>query len=277
MDLRSLKVRRVDQRNDLEHLEGLNASFQDYVDLVRRVQDEEVTRPEIEDARYAIELRLQSDSTRFLEWHDGEQFLNPYIFGLVENPDADIDSGALDESAARAHAKFRQLIQAARETLARTEARIAVLEDEQPLKVTRQGVYFAGQTFDALRQVQTIVGLAENKIVIIDNWVDETVLDLVAGKPSGTTVEILTQQVSRSLSLAATKFNKQYGGLAIRTSGAFHDRFIIVDDVDVYHFGASIKDAGKRTFMFSRIEEESVIGAFRQRWQEEWAAATIVV
>jgi hypothetical protein len=75
----------------------------------------------------------------------------------------------------------------------------------------------------------------------------------------------------------ATDFNRPYGRLSIRTSSAFHDRFIIIDDKDFYHFGASIKDLGNRGFMFSRIEEPELMKILLGNFQVEWSKAKIEV
>lgn len=144
-------------------------------------------------------------------------------------------------------------------------------------KVTSEGVYVAGQVYDALRKIQDILSKAQQSIVIIDGYVDEKVLDMLTTKPPGVTVEILTYQVAPALSAAAVKFNQQYKNLSIRTSNAFHDRFVIIDDNDYYHFGASLKDLGKRGFMFSRIEEPTVATALKNQWIAEWSTATPVI
>src|SRR5688572_5290662 len=130
-------------------------------------------------------------------------------------------------------------------------------------RVEREGLFIAGQEFDAFRQIGKILSGATRTLSIIDGYIDETVLDLVSRKGKGVGVMILTFKVDPPVRAAAQKFNKQYGGLAIRTSSAFHDRFLILDDSDFFHFGASIKDAGRRGFMFTRIDEPSVIGPFR--------------
>lgn len=141
-------------------------------------------------------------------------------------------------------------------------------------KVTREGVFFEGQNFDAMRRVQGIIGSAKRTIVIIDNYISADVLDLVSSKAAGTTVQILSRDIPASVKPAAQAFNKQHGGLSIRETRAFHDRFIIIDDADFYHFGASIKDAGSKGFMFSKVEEPEVVSALRKKVADEWAKAT---
>lgn len=145
------------------------------------------------------------------------------------------------------------------------------------MTATREGVFFAGQYFDALQLVRDILSNAQQSIVIIDSYISEDVLKLVSSKDSSVTVEILTKQVKSALKIAANAFNRQYGGLSIRASEAFHDRFVIVDDQDFYHFGHSIKDLGRSGFMFSRIEEPEVINALRVKWNQEWNRANVIV
>ncbi len=104
-------------------------------------------------------------------------------------------------------------------------------------------------------------------------------MNLLTSKKSGVDIKILTYQtaVTPALKTAANAFNQQYGNLSIRTSKAFHDRFVIVDDRDFYHFGASIKDVGHRGFMFSHLEEPEVMNALRKKFAQEWSAATVEV
>lgn len=144
-----------------------------------------------------------------------------------------------------------------------------------PMKITREGVFFAGQYFDALQKTNDILNEAKHTINIIDGYIDEKVLQILSSKAGNISVNILTKNVSQSLKVAAEAFQKQYGKLSIRTSTAFHDRFIIIDNRSIYHFGASIKDLGNRGFMFSAIEEPVVISSILEQWDKEWEKATI--
>lgn len=139
------------------------------------------------------------------------------------------------------------------------------------VKVTREGVFFAGQSFDAVQLIADIVSTAKQSIMIVDNYVNDKVLSLMTAKASGVEVKIITREVSPALRTKAVEFNKQYGGLDIRTSREFHDRFVVVDDTDCYHFGASIKDLGVKGFMFSRIEEPDIAASLHSKLSQEWA------
>ncbi|HKZ79130.1 MAG TPA: hypothetical protein VJ124_12570 [Pyrinomonadaceae bacterium] len=145
------------------------------------------------------------------------------------------------------------------------------------MKVTREGVFFAGQYFDSLQKARDILSQAKQSISLIDGYVNEDVLNTLTAKVDTVEVNVLTRSVSPSLLTAAHAFNKQYGKLSIRTSLAFHDRFVIIDNRDFYHFGASIKDLGNRGFMFSIIEEPVVIDSLQSEWKNQWAKATVVI
>jgi hypothetical protein len=157
------------------------------------------------------------------------------------------------------------------------------LESMSPTKppaavsVDREGVYFAGQQFDAMLHVSKLLSAATKSIVVIDGYISADILALLTAKAPSVTVYILTKPLLPALVPIANAFNHQYGRLSIRSSSAFHDRFIIIDDTDFYHFGASIKDLGKRGFMFSRIEEQEVIDSVRKKLSQEWAVAKIEV
>jgi len=149
--------------------------------------------------------------------------------------------------------------------------------DIPSMKISKEGIFFAGQYFDALSKAEEILSQANQSIWIIDGYISPEVLNLLSSKKSSVEAKILTQDVPAVVKTAAVAFNKQYGSLSIRTSQAFHDRFIIIDDAEFYHFGASIKDLGNRGFMFSRIEESQIIDALRTKWTEEWGKATLVI
>jgi hypothetical protein len=87
-------------------------------------------------------------------------------------------------------------------------------------------------------------------------------------------VRVLTKKLSADVRVLAVAFGKQHGSLEVRSTNAFHDRFLIIDGQDYYHFGASLKDAGGRGFMFSRIEEEVAIDALRSEIDAQWSAGS---
>ena len=100
---------------------------------------------------------------------------------------------------------------------------------------------------------------AKSNIVLIDNYVDETVLSLFAKKKKGVRISIYTKSISRVLEEDAKKFNHQFGELSLSVFHASHDRFLIIDEVEVYHIGASLKDLGKSGSLFPKWKKNSLI------------------
>jgi hypothetical protein len=118
----------------------------------------------------------------------------------------------------------------------------------------KQGIFFNGQIFDAYRFVSDLFRAAKESIVIIDNYIDDTVLTHLAKRRENVTVTILTKTISKHLMLDVKKFNEQYPAIEIKEFHNAHDRFIIIDTNTVYHFGASLKDLGKKWFAFFKME-----------------------
>lgn len=152
--------------------------------------------------------------------------------------------------------------------------------DNAPFTLQKEGIFFAGQQFDAICFAKEIFSQATQSIVVIDGYVNDKVFELLAYyKAPAVVVSILTYPTQKNQHLKkvlplVSDFNNQYKHLTIRTSEAFHDRFIIVDNQDFYHIGASIKDAGNRVFMFSRIEEPTIVNDLKTFWENEWSNAT---
>ena len=118
----------------------------------------------------------------------------------------------------------------------------------------KQGIFFDGQIFDAYKFVSDLFRSARKSIVIIDNYLDDSVLTLLTKRKKNVRVLLLTRNIPRSLVQDVKKFNKQYPPIEIKEFKNAHDRFIIIDNTTVYHFGASLKDLGKKWFAFSRME-----------------------
>lgn len=116
-----------------------------------------------------------------------------------------------------------------------------------------QGIFFDGQVFDSYSFVANIIKSAQSSIVIIDNYIDESVLLLISKRNMGVRASIFTDKISRTLFLDLEKFNKQYEPIIIQEFKKAHDRFMIIDESIVYHIGASLKDLGKKWFAFSKI------------------------
>jgi len=117
-----------------------------------------------------------------------------------------------------------------------------------------EGVFYNGQIFDAYKLATDLVKSARRSIVLIDNYVDETVLLMLSKRSVGVSATIYTQRITQQLQLDLDRHNSQYTPIDIRTYRDSHDRFLIVDETDVYHIGASLKDLGKKMFAFSKLD-----------------------
>jgi len=118
----------------------------------------------------------------------------------------------------------------------------------------KEGIFYDGQIFDAYKFTADLVKSAKKSIVLIDNYVDESVLMLLSKRMKGVKAKIFTANVSNQLQLDLDKFNKQYEPIEIKIFTKSHDRFLIIDQETVYHIGASLKDLAKKWFAFSKIE-----------------------
>jgi len=120
-----------------------------------------------------------------------------------------------------------------------------------------KGIFFDGQIFDAYIFVSDIIKNAKGNIILIDNYIDTSVLTLLSKKKEKVKVIIYTKEISKQLLLDQDKFNQQYGNLTIKKFSKSHDRFLIIDK-KTYHLGASLKDLGKKWFAFSVFNKESL-------------------
>lgn len=117
-----------------------------------------------------------------------------------------------------------------------------------------EGIFFNGQIFDAYKFATDLIKTARKSLLLIDNYVDESVLLMLSKRNPGVSATIYTQKITPQLQLDLDKHNDQYPPINIRTYRNSHDRFLIVDDKEVYHIGASLKDLGKKLFAFSKLE-----------------------
>lgn len=117
-----------------------------------------------------------------------------------------------------------------------------------------EGIFYDGQLFDAYKFATNLIRSAKQSLLLIDNYVDESVLTMLSKRNSGVTADIYTQTVSHQLRLDLQKHNSQYPPIDVHTCKKSHDRFLIIDGTDVYHIGASLKDLGKKMFAFSKLE-----------------------
>ena len=117
-----------------------------------------------------------------------------------------------------------------------------------------EGVFCDGQIFDAYKFAVDLIRSARKSILLIDNYVDESVLLMLSKRRPGVTADVYTAAIGRGLQLDARKLAEQYPRVALHTYKKSHDRFLILDRTDVYHIGASLKDLGKKIFAFSKLD-----------------------
>jgi len=122
----------------------------------------------------------------------------------------------------------------------------------------KQGVFFNGQIFDAYALVSKLVRKAKSSIMLVDNYVDDSVLTLLSKRRKNVSATIYCKRISKQLRLDLEKHNAQYPEVKIIPFDNAHDRFLILDEETVYHLGASLKDLGKKWFAFSKIEKDAL-------------------
>ena len=135
-----------------------------------------------------------------------------------------------------------------------------VFDQLQKKQIEEQKIFFQGQIWDSYSLIIDLVQKANKKIVIIDNYVDKTILDMLTKKKEKTEVVIITSTNNKKIqNIDIKKFNIQYPTLKLARKDLFHDRFIIIDNQELYHCGASIKDLGKKCFGINKIEDKKYL------------------
>ena len=122
-----------------------------------------------------------------------------------------------------------------------------------------EGIFFDGQIFDAYKFATDLIKSAKHSLILIDNYVDDTVLTLLGKRNDNVTATIYTKSISNQLRLDVQRYNSQYPRIEIKVFSDAHDRFLIIDDVELYHIGASLKDLGKKWFAFSQIKNQTAL------------------
>lgn len=124
---------------------------------------------------------------------------------------------------------------------------------------SEQKIFFDGQIYDAFSLLTSVIRKAQKEIILIDGYVDVDTLNILAKKNTGVDVKIYTYASAQLTNRDAANFNAQYPILTVKKTQIFHDRFIVLDGKTVYHIGASIKDAGKKCFGISLIDDPGVV------------------
>ena len=135
------------------------------------------------------------------------------------------------------------------------EALFSALENKR--LANTQGIFYDGQIFDAHIFVSDLIRQAKKSIILLDNYIDETVLTQLSKSNQEIKIYILTKNISNQLKLDVKKYAEQYAVIELIEFNGSHDRFLIIDDKDIYHIGASLKDLGKKWFAFSKIDDQS--------------------
>lgn len=147
-----------------------------------------------------------------------------------------------------------------------TEQRLFALENDMQFIKSKiknnslefnQNIFFDGQIYDAYSFVNDLIKLAKSEIVLIDNYIDDTVFTLFSKYPN-INFTIYTSTISKQLKLDFEKYSKQYKNISLQTFKSSHDRFLIIDKKEIYHLGASLKDLGKKWFAFSKMSLNSL-------------------
>jgi len=124
--------------------------------------------------------------------------------------------------------------------------------------IPAQGIFFDGQVFDAWKFVSDLIRSAKSSLVLIDNYVDDSVLQLLTKRNKGVTATIYTQTIKKQMATDLEKHNTQYDAITIKEFKGAHDRFLIIDGNELYHIGASLKDLGKKWFAFSKMDAQTL-------------------
>ena len=218
-------------------------------------------------------LRCQNVTSKNENGSGGRRYL-PYVF--TEQGIAMLSSVLKSEVAAkasinimRAFVEMRKFLISNNEMFARLDrVELKQLETDKKLeevfdyiattKEVKQKIFFNGQIYDAFSLMVELVEKAGTELILIDNYVDINTLNILSKKKDGVNVLIVTSGNGNLTDKDIAKFNSQYPKLTVKISKDFHDRFLIIDRKEVYHIGASIKDAGKKSFGITKLEVEEL-------------------
>lgn len=121
-------------------------------------------------------------------------------------------------------------------------------------ELPKQGIFYDGQVYDAYSFASDLIRSAKQSLILIDNYVDDSVLTLLSKRLESATATIYTKSISKQLALDLKRHNTQYPNIQVKQFKDAHDRFLIIDETEIYHIGASMKDLGKKWFAFSKLE-----------------------
>ena len=195
------------------------------------------------DVILSVGYRVNSiNATRFRQWSN--KILKEYLLrGYAVNQRIETLENKMDKKLAEQDAKIEHL---------NKQVDFFVRTSLPPV----EGVFHNGQIFDAYKFATDLIKSAKKSLILIDNYVDESVLLMLSKRNKGVTAKIYTSQITQQLNLDLQRHHNQYPRIQIARHTTSHDRFLIIDDTDVYHIGASLKDLGKKLFAFSKLNIE---------------------
>lgn len=229
----------------------------------------QLTESEFKNLRSQIVTSRENDST-----HGGRRYM-PYVFTeqgiamlsavLKSDIAVDVSIKIMD-----AFVKMRNFLLSNREMFARLDrVELKQLETDKKLEEVfnyiatntevKQNIFFDGQIYDAFSFIVGLIQKAKKEIILIDNYVDVHTLNILCKKNKNVDIIIATSGKGNLSTKDINKFNAQYPKLSVKITTDFHDRFLIIDKAEVYHIGASIKDAGKKSFGITKIEDKDLI------------------
>ncbi|MBT3249173.1 MAG: ORF6N domain-containing protein [Candidatus Pacebacteria bacterium] len=230
--------------------------------------------------RFPAEFMFQLNKTELKNWKSQNVISNRELMGLRKKPYAFTEPGVIMLASVlksntavqisikiiKAFIEMRQFLS----TNARIFQRLDYLEHKQLLVdkkfnklflaleknslKPKQGIFYNGQIFDAHLFISDLIKGAKKDIILIDNFIDETVLELFSKKRTEVKIIIYTKNITKITKFDLKKFREQYGGIEIKEFKKAHDRFLIIDSKNLYHIGASLKDLGKKWFAFSKMD-----------------------
>ena len=228
--------------------------------------------------RFPEDFMFQLDTHEFDNWKSQIATSNSVTMGLRKRPFAFTENGVAmlssvlySQTAINVNIKIMRTFTGMRHFLtanAQIFQRLNIIEHHQIATDQRvdeifrrmdagqkpqQGIFFDGQIFDAYQFVCDLIRSAKEKIVLFDNYIDDTVLTQLDKRMASVSATVFTHNISRQIALDVEKHNRQYPSIEVKVFDKFHDRFLCIDDT-VYHIGASLKDLGKKWFAFSKME-----------------------
>lgn len=226
----------------------------------------QLTDSEFQDLRFQI-------GTSSIE-HGGRRYL-PFVF--TEQGVAMLSAVLRSETAIKVSVRIMEAFVEMRKIIARNlffENRLNKLEkiqlqNEQKFEDlfkalearhlnAEKGIFYDGQIFDAYHFVADLIKKAQESVILIDNYIDDSVLTLFAKRNPGVKIKMFTKNISKQLKQDVEKFSIQYGNIELKEFTLSHDRFLIIDSKELYHIGASLKDLGRKWFAFSKMDAEII-------------------